>query len=127
MPACNKSAMKRSSRRAWSRRNNTISSNRSAQAADAAVAADKAAVENAKVQLIYCSIYSPINGRTGNLIVHQGNMIKANDVPALVNINQVEPIYVSFTVPAAISGGSEAVRARRQFAGRSGDPGRDRE
>ena len=71
----------------------------SAQAADAAVAADKAAVENAKVQLIYCSIYSPINGRTGNLIVHQGNMIKANDVPALVNINQVEPIYVSFTVP----------------------------
>jgi membrane fusion protein, multidrug efflux system len=71
----------------------------SAQAADAAVAADKAAVENAKVQLIYCSIYSPINGRTGNLIVHQGNMIKANDVPSLVNINQVEPIYVTFTVP----------------------------
>jgi len=71
----------------------------SAQAADAAVAADKAAVENAKVQLIYCSIYSPINGRTGNLIVHQGNMIKANDTIALVNINQVEPIYVTFTVP----------------------------
>ena len=71
----------------------------SAQASDAAVAADKAAVENAKVQLTYCSVYSPINGRTGNLIVHQGNMIKANDVLALVNINQVEPIYVSFTVP----------------------------
>lgn len=70
-----------------------------AQAADAAVAADKAAVENAKVQLIYSSIYSPINGRTGNLIVHQGNMVKANDVSALVNINQVEPIYVTFTVP----------------------------
>lgn len=70
-----------------------------AQAADAAVAADKAAVDNAKVQLIYCSIYSPINGRTGNLLVHQGNMIKANDVPSLVNINQVEPIYVTFTVP----------------------------
>ena len=70
-----------------------------AQAADAAVAADKAAVENAKVQLIYCSIYSPIDGRTGNLIVHQGNMIKANDTIALVNINQVEPIYVTFTVP----------------------------
>src|SRR5262252_4716681 len=70
-----------------------------AQAAEAAVAADKAAVENAKVQLIYCSIYSPINGRTGNLIVHQGNMVKANDTPALVNINQVEPIYVTFTVP----------------------------
>lgn len=71
----------------------------SADANEAAVAADKAAVENAKVQLIYCSLYSPINGRTGNLIVHQGNMIKANDTPALVNINQVEPIYVTFTVP----------------------------
>jgi len=70
-----------------------------AQAADAAVAADKAALENAKVQLIYCSIYSPIDGRTGNLMLHQGNMIKANDVPVLVNINQVEPIYVTFTVP----------------------------
>jgi multidrug efflux system membrane fusion protein len=70
-----------------------------ADAQDAAVAADKAAVENAKVQLIYCSIYSPINGRTGNLMIHQGNMIKANDTPFLVNINQVEPIYVTFTLP----------------------------
>jgi multidrug efflux system membrane fusion protein len=70
-----------------------------ADASEAAVAADKAAVENSKVQLIYCSIYSPINGRTGNLIVHQGNMVKANDNPQLVNINQVEPIYVTFTVP----------------------------
>jgi multidrug efflux system membrane fusion protein len=49
--------------------------------------------------LLYCSIYSPINGRTGNLIVHRGNMIKANDNPPLVNINQVQPIYVTFTVP----------------------------
>jgi multidrug efflux system membrane fusion protein len=71
----------------------------SAEALDAVVSADKGALENSKVQLVYSSIYSPIDGRTGNLIVHQGNMIKANDVPALVNINQVEPIYVSFTVP----------------------------
>jgi membrane fusion protein, multidrug efflux system len=70
-----------------------------ADALEAAVAADKAAIENARVQLIYCSIYSPINGRTGSLIVHRGNMIKANDTPALVNINQVEPIYVAFMVP----------------------------
>ena len=70
-----------------------------ARADEAAVAADKAALEYYKVQVIYCSIYSPINGRTGNLIVHQGNMIKANDNPPLVNINQVEPIYVTFTVP----------------------------
>lgn len=70
-----------------------------AEALDAAVLADKAAVENAKVQLVYCSIYSPINGRTGTLMIHQGNMIKANDTPFLININQVQPIYVTFTVP----------------------------
>jgi multidrug efflux system membrane fusion protein len=70
-----------------------------AAALEAAVRADKGALENARVQLMYASIYSPINGRTGNLLVHQGNMIKANDVPSLVNINQVEPIYVTFTVP----------------------------
>lgn len=70
-----------------------------AEALDAAVLADKAAVENAKVQLIYCSIYSPIDGRTGTLMIHQGNMIKANDTPFLININQVQPIYVTFTVP----------------------------
>src|SRR2546422_2926654 len=69
------------------------------EALAAAVRAEKGALENARVQLVYASIYSPINGRTGNLLVHQGNMIKANDVPALVNINQVEPIYVTFMVP----------------------------
>lgn len=70
-----------------------------ASALEAAVRADKGTLENVKVQLVYASIYSPINGRTGNLIVHQGNMVKANDTIALVNINQVEPINVTFTVP----------------------------
>jgi multidrug efflux system membrane fusion protein len=70
-----------------------------AAALDAAVEADKANAQNARVQLQYCSIYSPINGRTGNLMIHQGNMIKANDTPFLVSINQVEPIYATFTVP----------------------------
>ena len=70
-----------------------------AQALDAAVQADNAALENARVQLIYCSIYSPITGRTGTLMIHQGNMIKANDTPFLVTINQIEPIYVTFPVP----------------------------
>jgi membrane fusion protein, multidrug efflux system len=66
---------------------------------DAAVRADRAVVENAKVQLVYCSIYSPIDGQTGTLMIHQGNMIKANDTPFLVNINQVRPIRVAFAVP----------------------------
>jgi multidrug efflux system membrane fusion protein len=63
------------------------------------VRADRAAVDNAAVQLSYCSIRSPIDGRTGNLMVQQGNLVKANDVPVLVTINQVNPIYVTFSIP----------------------------
>jgi len=70
-----------------------------ANAAQAAVAADKAAVETAKINLQYTQINSPINGRTGNVGVKEGNLVKANDVPILVTINQIEPIYVSFSVP----------------------------
>ena len=71
----------------------------SADASDAAVRADEAAVEYAKLQLQYCFIYSPIDGRTGSLMVHVGNLTKANDVPILVIINQINPIYVDFSVP----------------------------
>jgi membrane fusion protein, multidrug efflux system len=70
-----------------------------ANAMAAAVAADKAAVETAKINLEYTSIYSPINGRTGSVGVKEGNLVKANDVPILVTINQIEPIYVSFSIP----------------------------
>lgn len=69
-----------------------------ADALDAAVRADRAAVENAKIQLSYCSIYSPINGRTGSLLVYPGNLVKNNSTN-LVVINQVRPIYVDFSVP----------------------------
>ena len=68
------------------------------QALDAAVRADQAAVENARIKLSYCSIYSPINGRTGSLLVHPGNLVKTNDT-SLVVINQVTPIYVDFSIP----------------------------
>jgi membrane fusion protein, multidrug efflux system len=64
----------------------------------AAIEADRAALTQAKVQLSYCSIRSPIDGRTGNLMLKQGNVIKANDAE-LVTINQIEPIYVTFSVP----------------------------
>lgn len=70
-----------------------------ANAMAATVAADKAAVETAKINLQYTSIYSPINGRTGSVGVKEGNLVKANDVPILVTINQIEPIYVSFSIP----------------------------
>ena len=69
-----------------------------AEALQQTVTADEAAVQNAKVNLTYCTIKSPIDGRTGNLMVKIGNVVKANDVP-LVTINQVLPIYVTFSVP----------------------------
>ncbi len=65
----------------------------------ASVKADEAAVENARLQLEYCSIRSPIGGRTGSLMVHPGNIVKANDTISLVVIYQTSPIYVSFSVP----------------------------
>jgi len=70
----------------------------SADALDAAVRADEAAVEKAKLDLQYCTIYSPIDGRTGSLMVHPGNLTKANDVPILLVINQLNPIYVDFSL-----------------------------
>jgi multidrug efflux system membrane fusion protein len=68
-------------------------------ALEATVNADKAQVENARLQLKYCYIYSPISGRTGNLMANQGNLIKANADTAMVVVNQIQPIYVTFSVP----------------------------
>jgi len=63
----------------------------------AAVNADKAAVENATLQLDYCSVRSPIDGCTGILHVNMGNLVKANDT-SVVTIKQMDPIYVSFWI-----------------------------
>ena len=73
-----------------------------AGSARASVEADQANADNARLQLAYCTITSPIAGRTGNLSVKVGNLIKANDDRGLVTINQVKPINVSFTVPAQL-------------------------
>jgi multidrug efflux system membrane fusion protein len=91
--------------------------------AQAAIGASTATAENAKVQLGFTSIYSPINGRTGNLTVKQGNVVTANNMD-MMTINQVEPIYVTFSVPEAqlpaikkyMALGSLTVRARPQDA-----------
>ncbi len=71
-----------------------------AAALEATVKADEAAVENARLELRYTSIRSPITGYTGSLMVHAGNIIKAVDTEKpIVTINQVNPINVSFSVP----------------------------
>lgn len=65
----------------------------------ASLALDQAQVQQARLQLGYASIASPIDGRAGHVLVQEGNVVKANDDRVLVVINQVEPIYVSFAVP----------------------------
>jgi multidrug efflux system membrane fusion protein len=69
------------------------------EAIDATVAADEASVQTARLNLEYTSIVSPIDGRTGNLILHEGNLVKANADTAMVVINQIKPVYVDFAVP----------------------------
>jgi multidrug efflux system membrane fusion protein len=56
-------------------------------------------VDNAKVQLSYCYIFAPLDGRTGSLQLNQGNLVRTNDATPLVVINQVNPIYVTFSLP----------------------------
>jgi len=83
-----------------------------AEALEATIAADRAAMDNAGIQLGYCFIRSPIAGRTGNLAVDVGNLVKANDLPILVTINQVSPIYATFTIPER-----DMVELRRHLKG----------
>lgn len=65
---------------------------------EATVQADQAAVNTARLNLGYCTIPSPIDGRTGSLLVQPGNIVEANST-VLVTINQISPIYVAFSVP----------------------------
>lgn len=77
----------------------TVNADKAAiNSSEQAVKADQANLASGKLQLSYCYIRSPIDGRTGSLMVQQGNLIKANDVPIVV-IDQVDPIRVSFAVP----------------------------
>ena len=111
-----------------------------ADAANAVVNADRAAVASAKAQLVaqqsmvdsaklqldYTAITSPIDGRTGNLSLKAGNLVSANSIE-LVTITQVDPIYVTFAMPAVhlpaikqhMAEGKLPVSATPQTAGRS--------
>ena len=73
-------------------------SSSAADAAEATVAADEAALKTAQLNLEYCKIYSPMDGRTGSVVIKPGNLVKVADVPIVV-IRQVSPIHVDFTVP----------------------------
>ena len=104
----------------------------SAAAFDATVEADRAALEIAKVQLQYATIEAPLTGRTGALMVHPGNLVRANDIAPMVVINQISPISVSFGIPESQLGelkrymqqGSIAVEARPPGEAAISDMGR---
>jgi multidrug efflux system membrane fusion protein len=63
------------------------------------VKADQALIDNARIQLAYTTITSPLNGRTGIRMIDQGNIVHATDSNGLVVITQLKPISLSFTLP----------------------------
>ncbi len=110
---------------------NARASLRAAQAAvenaKATVRADEAMVENARLQLAYTHITAPMTGRTGNLLIHEGNVVKANDVGnPMVSINRVHPIYVTFAVPEQYLPQVKQFLAERTLRVETPIPGSDR-
>jgi len=86
-----------------------------ADTAEAVALASKAAVENARLQLEYCTIRSPLDGFVGKVLLQTGNMAKANDASPLAVINQVQPIYVNFAVPEQLLPAIRDHRAKGQL------------
>src|SRR5207237_437276 len=70
-----------------------------AATAEATAKASQAALENARLNVEYCTIRSTLDGFVGRVLLQAGNLVKADDVNPLVVINQVRPIYVNFAVP----------------------------
>jgi multidrug efflux system membrane fusion protein len=97
-----------------------------AEASVATVKADEAAVENARLQLSYCTVTAPISARAGSVLVYPGNQVKGNDDKPLVVLNQIQPVFVSFAVPesslAAIRRHSRPGQRLAVVASPSGNP-----
>ena len=100
-----------------------------ARALAAQAVSSEAAVANAKLQLEYCSIRAPIAGRTGNMTVHEGDLIRTNaastDSGVLVTINQISPIYVTFGVPQQYLSEISRYRAEGTLKVKAVPPGMD--
>jgi len=68
----------------------------------AAIKADEGLLENLKVQLSYCTISAPITGRMSAAMVKVGNFVRQADTTPMATINQMAPVYVTFTVPQKV-------------------------
>lgn len=83
------------------------------ESARAALQSDAAAIDKAKLDIAYCQIKAPFTGRAGNLLIHAGNLVAANGTAPLVVINQVSPIFVTFSVPEQHLGVIRRLQAQR--------------
>ncbi len=95
------------------------------KSADEAVRAAAAAVEDARLKLGYCTITAPVTGRTGSLLAHPGNLVKANDTAPLVVINEIQPALVSFTLPERNLADVRRRMAEGALGVRAAPPGRE--
>ncbi len=85
--------------------------------AEAAMQIDRALIDNVKLQLDYCRIEAPIDGRIGLRLVDAGNLVRASDPAGIAVIAQIHPIAVTFTIPQ-----DEIIRVQRALAGKGGLP-----
>ncbi len=97
-----------------------------ATTAEATSRASQAALENAKLNLDYTVIRSPINGYVGRALLQAGNMVKANDTISLVVINQVKPVYVSFAISEQLLPVVRDLMVKSPLAVEVGAPGADK-
>ncbi|HEX4798742.1 MAG TPA: efflux RND transporter periplasmic adaptor subunit [Burkholderiales bacterium] len=93
--------------------------------AEATAKASQAALDNANLNLEYCTIRAPIEGYAGKIQIQMGNLVRANDANPLVVINQVRPIYVNFSVPEQRLAEVREHMASRQLAVQALAPGSD--
>lgn len=87
-----------------------------AESLKATVKSDQEDVEDARLNLEYCFIRAPMDGRLGTLLVQEGNLVKANDTQVLVTLNQITPVYVTFSVPEEALTQVRRASARRALA-----------
>jgi membrane fusion protein, multidrug efflux system len=92
-------------------------------AAQATVRADQAAIQTAQIQLSYSSIYAPISGVVGAQLIYPGTTVKSNSTPVLAVINQVSPIYVTFSVPQQYLESIKTFMARSRLGVQATPPG----
>lgn len=85
-----------------------------ASALEATLRSDQGAIEQARLSLQYATVRAPITGRAGALLVREGNLVRAGSGDALVVINQMAPIRVRFSVPAAYLSDLRALAGRKQ-------------